>query len=171
MDQLLKFERAGQAKIELESVDLGEIVKDAVESLGSVIRSTGAVIETSALGKILGDATQLRALFQNLISNAIKFRREGVTPQVRIESSIAVDETGRWQEVRVIDNGRGFGPEVPSLMFKPFCRFKSSSGTEGFGVGLSTCRKIVMRHQGLIKAEGQLNEGATFFIRFPLASR
>lgn len=164
VDQLLKLERAASAPIAPLSVDLRAVTTEVLDDLDSDLRLSGAIIEFGTLPWVEGDRAQLRTLFQNLISNALKYRREGVVPRVILGSNTTEDG---FIEVTVADNGRGFDDSEAERLFEPFARLSSSAGTPGYGVGLSTCRKIVQRHGGSISAQGRPGQGATFIVRFP----
>jgi signal transduction histidine kinase len=167
IDQLLKFEQAGTIPLAFSRVRLGDLVEEATENLASQIRESGAYIDIDALPEVEGDASLLRALFQNLLGNAIKYARPDVPPYVRVVCDRVRDRDGEWIKVRVIDNGRGFQNDQVGELFKAFSRLKTVRKIDGFGVGLSTCRKIVLRHRGMISAEGRPGEGATFTVRLP----
>jgi signal transduction histidine kinase len=106
-------------------------------------------------------------LFQNLIGNSIKFARPGVPSHIRILSQHVHDEKGEWVEIQVIDNGRGFDNTQVTEIFKAFSRLRTVREIEGFGVGLSTCRKIAIRHRGEMTARGVPGQGAVFTLRLP----
>lgn len=164
VDQLLKLERAGSVPLETRRIELGDVLREALDDLDSEVRTVGAIVDTKPLPVVRGDHLQFRTLFQNLISNALKYKREGTVPRVSIASRDHGDGT---VEIHFTDNGRGFDIDQAEKIFEPFARLASSQGTQGYGVGLSTCRKIVQRHGGTITATGRPNEGATFSIRLP----
>jgi signal transduction histidine kinase len=114
---------------------------------------------------VRGDATQLLQLFQNLLANAIKFRRAGEPPLVRL-SAQAIDDGWRF-EVR--DNGIGIAAEYFERIFVLFQRLHGRGEYPGTGIGLALCKKIVERHGGRIGVESELGRGSTFWFTLPQA--
>jgi signal transduction histidine kinase len=116
----------------------------------------------------------MRQLLQNLIGNAIKFRRPGVAPHVVVRAHPAThaqaDAEIVW-ELRVADNGIGLEPANAERIFKPFERLHAHATFEGSGLGLAVCARIVERHGGRIRAEGQPGTGTTFVVTLPAAHR
>ena len=128
---------------------------------------------------IRGDKTQLEQLFLNLISNALKFQSEGVTPVVKIDLHKASEEDTRdiimseeydWIKITVTDNGIGFDQSFAEKIFAPFQRLHGRSEYKGTGIGLAVCRRIVERHNGQITATSAQGHGATFTIIIPVDS-
>jgi signal transduction histidine kinase len=139
------------------------------------IEQAGARIELGDLPVVEADPTQMRQLLQNLLSNALKFRRQGVPPVVRIsgrlrgpEGASSSDGAARLCEVIVADNGIGFKPDYAGRIFGIFQRLYGRHEYPGTGIGLATCRKILERHGGTITASSQPGEGATFVFTLPL---
>jgi signal transduction histidine kinase len=115
----------------------------------------------------------MRQLLQNLIGNAIKFRRPGVAPRVEVSARPAprsAAEDVLW-ELRVADNGIGVDPAHAEKIFKPFERLHGHAAFEGSGLGLAVCARIVERHGGRIRAEGQPGVGTTLIVTIPAAHR
>jgi signal transduction histidine kinase len=104
---------------------------------------------------------------QNLIGNALKFIREGVTPVVQVRSRVYMENEQEWCEIRVIDNGIGFEQQYAERIFQIFQRLHGRKTFEGTGIGLAICRKIAERHNGTLIAQGELNQGATFIFTLP----
>ncbi|MFD1730996.1 ATP-binding protein [Deinococcus malanensis] len=115
------------------------------------------------LPAITGDAPQLAQLFQNLISNALKFQRPGVPPEVRVT---AISE-GEWWRFRIHDNGIGIEPQYSDRIFVMFQRLHGREVYEGTGLGLAICRKIVEAHGGSIGVESIPGKGSTFWFTLP----
>jgi signal transduction histidine kinase len=143
------------------------------------IESKGAKVRVAELPSIEADPVQIGQLFQNLISNSLKFGPEHGIPEVRIYSEAVEDaapecvrtervctERVRTERVRIIveDNGIGFNNKFADRIFRPFERLHSRAVYEGAGIGLATCKKIVERHGGTIEAKGVPDKGATFII-------
>ena len=103
---------------------------------------------------------QMRQLLQNLISNAIKFRREGVTPEVEVSATLDAD----WVKIVVSDNGIGFDPQYARRIFRVFERLHGRGAYPGTGIGLALCRKIAERHGGTVFAHSVVGEGSVFTV-------
>ena len=110
---------------------------------------------------------QMRQLFQNLIGNALKFARPGVSPAVRVSAAKLPDENTR--AIVVEDNGIGLDPKETDRIFGVFERLHSRTEYEGSGIGLALCRRIAERHGGTITAESQPGEGARFTVTLPVS--
>ena len=158
-------------------VDLGGVVREVVSDLEVRIESCEARVEVGFLPTIDADPSQMRQLFQNLISNALKFQRPGERPEVSISSKIlAVHETSlpallpgdKVCQIMVQDNGIGFDRQFAESIFILFQRLHSRSEYEGTGIGLAVCRKITDRHGGNIMAKSADGEGATFIVTLPV---
>jgi signal transduction histidine kinase len=161
IDDLLKFSRVATQGNPFEEVDLRRVAEQAVSDLEAVIGETGGTVEVGDLPTVKADPLQMRQLLQNLISNALKFHREGVAPVV----TIAGETRGRFAEFWVSDNGIGFEPRFNARIFKVFERLHGRGAYPGTGIGLALCRKIVDRHGGSITAESTPGEGSTFTVR------
>ncbi|MEM7777919.1 MAG: ATP-binding protein, partial [Pseudomonadota bacterium] len=153
-------------------VDLKKVLNEVVSDLQIRIEETGADISCDSLPEIDADPTQMRMLFQNLLSNALKFRRPDVDPVIRIEADVFPSDTGSLadgrMQLRVSDNGIGFQNQYKDQIFKIFQRLHGRMEYEGTGVGLATVRKIVERHSGTLDADGRPGIGATFILDLPL---
>jgi signal transduction histidine kinase len=160
IEDLLRFSRVSTRGREFAPVDLGAVAGEVLDDLSELVQVTGARVELGALPTINADATQMRQLLQNLISNALKFRREGVPPLVRVHSTV---EAG-WLTLTVADNGIGFERQYRTRIFRVFERLHGRGRYPGTGIGLALCRKIAERHGGTVLAEGVLGEGATFTV-------
>ncbi|WP_433228741.1 sensor histidine kinase [Actinomadura formosensis] len=146
INDLLSFSRVGRMSQPEESVDLGEVARQALDNLGALCEETGAEVEIGDLPDVPGDRTQLIQLFQNLIGNAIKFRREGVPPRVTIDA----DRDGEEWVFRCADNGIGVEPRYADRIFLIFQRLHPRDEYTGTGIGLALCKKIVEFHGGRI---------------------
>jgi light-regulated signal transduction histidine kinase (bacteriophytochrome) len=165
IEDLLRFSRVSTRGGEFAPVDLDAVARDVLDDLSELVGGTGARVEVGPLPTINGDATQMRQLMQNLISNALKFRREGVEPLVRVE---AVAE-GDWMTLTVTDNGIGFDPQYRTRIFRVFERLHGRGTYPGTGIGLALCRKIAERHGGTVVADGVPGQGATFTVTLQTA--
>jgi signal transduction histidine kinase len=165
IDDLLKFSRVATQGRPFEPVDLGAVAENAVSDLEAVIHQSGGSVEIGELPTVAADPLQMRQLVQNLISNAIKFRREGVPPKVRVTGRVR----GRFAEIEFSDNGIGFEPRYQTRIFRVFERLHGRGAYPGTGIGLALCRKIVDRHGGTINAESTPGQGSTFTVTLPVA--
>jgi PAS domain S-box-containing protein len=157
---LSRVETRGQpfAPTDLEAV-LGQTLRD----LEQAVAESGVELTHAPLPTVVADETQLRQVLQNLIANAIKFRREGVTPRVHV-SAERMD--GAWV-VSVADNGIGLDPEQADRLFQIFQRLHTEAEYPGLGIGLALCRRIVERHGGRMWVESTPGQGATFSFTLP----
>ena len=155
IDDLLAYSRAGQRPAALVPVDLDTIAAEVLADSAALIDETDAVITVEPLPTVIGDPTQLRQLLQNLVTNAIKFRRPELAPLVAIAASEAEDH---WT-VSVDDNGIGIEPEHRDEIFAMFSRLHHGD-RPGSGIGLAICARVVANHGGSIWAEDSETGGA-----------
>lgn len=170
INDLLQLARVGRGKSEREPTRLGEVVAATMADLEIAVGETGASVEVEELPEIVADPTQMRLLFQNLISNAVKFIEDGTSPTVRIRAEPVSGEEAGEEAVRIIveDDGIGFDQEYAERIFTPFQRLHGRQLYDGSGVGLAICRSIVEGHGGTIEAQGRLGDGARFIITLPV---
>lgn len=154
---LLDYSRIGRNS-KLEVLDLNEVVKDALTDLSASIRSANANIEVGDLPSATGYASALRTMFQNLIGNALKFRRMEIKPVVTITG---VDKEDRV-EISITDNGIGIDRKHFDKIFAVFRRLHLRTEYEGTGIGLAHCKKVADMHDGEIWVESEVGEGSTF---------
>jgi PAS domain S-box-containing protein len=155
---LLDYSRIGRKTV-LQEVDCNEILSDVVADLSSAIEGTKAKITSpEALPVVKGYATELKQLFQNLISNSIKFHKENEAPVITITSKKI---PGAW-EFSFRDNGIGIEMKHHDRIFIIFQRLHTRTEYEGSGIGLSHCKKIVELHGGKLWVESQLGKGSNF---------
>lgn len=173
---LLVFSRLTTRQTDHQTVDLNDCLAQALSDLELTIRSTGAAIEADLLPVVPGDSQQLCRLFQNLLSNALKFMPPGKTPRIRIASRMVkardinprLSEPSRiFHEISVGDNGIGFDEKYLDRIFVIFQRLHGKQNYAGTGLGLAICKKIVDIHQGYITASSQPGQGATFRVCLP----
>ena len=160
IEDLLRYSRVATQGRPFAPVDLGKVTRDVLDDLDEEVRRAGAVVTVGPLPVIRADPMQMRQLMQNLLSNALKFRREGVTPEVDVSAST---EEG-WVNLRVRDNGIGFEPQYARRIFRVFERLHGRGGYPGTGIGLALCRKIAERHGGTVSADSTFGEGSTFTV-------
>ncbi len=175
LSALLNYSRLNTHARPYQTVDLNKAVEDVLQDLEVTIMKAKGSVEVSSLPVIEAEPVQMRQLFQNLISNGLKFHKTGVAPLVKIfvahqeeESQVSDSLAEKMVTLVVEDNGIGFEPELKERLYQPFSRLVGRSEYEGTGIGLSICRKIVERHGGSIEAYSQPGEGARFVIQLPL---
>lgn len=164
VDELLQLSRISSRGMNIEAIDLGDLVAEVVENLEERIRQVRGTVDVGFLQAIEGDRVMVRQLFQNVICNALKYRKDDVEPQVLVEGRVVDDD---FVEVTVTDNGIGFDEKFLDRIFIPFERLECGDKYEGTGIGLATCEKIVVHHGGMITAKSQPGIGTTFVIRLP----
>jgi len=164
IDGTLNFAKAGKTVRDFAEVDCEEILANVLRNLSHAVEECRGTITSDPLPKVVGDATLLHQVLQNLIANAVKYR---TPPTCRIHVGVK-REAGRWV-FSVQDDGIGICPrDIPSL-FEPFRRLHDREQYEGAGLGLSICKKNIERLGGTIWAESQLGKGSTFYFSIPFA--
>ncbi|MDE2897020.1 MAG: ATP-binding protein [Chloroflexota bacterium] len=161
LNGLLDLSRVGTRGRELEPIESEAALRDSLINLEQAIVDAGAEVTHEPLPAVLGDRMQLTQLFQNLVSNAVKFNTSD-KPRVAVTARRA----GSMWEIAVADNGIGIDPAHFDRIFQVFQRLHTRDTYEGTGIGLSVCRKIVERHGGTIRPESAEGQGTTF--RFTL---
>lgn len=159
INDLLVFSRLNAVKDPLCPVPLAAPLREALASLHSALEESGADVNWGELPRVLGAHSELVQVFQNLIGNAVKFRRADVPPQITVS---ARRETEGWQ-VQVQDNGIGFDAQYATQIFQIFQRLHTREQYDGTGMGLAVVQKIVERHEGRVWAQSELGVGSTFF--------
>ncbi|MFO0863719.1 MAG: ATP-binding protein [Gemmataceae bacterium] len=169
IEGLLQFSRVTTRAQPPKPVSLAEIASEVVKDLETRLEQTGGRVEIGSLPTVPGDSLQMRQLLQNLIGNALKFRKPDVPPVVRVDGETFEDPVSktRMYRVRVQDNGIGFEPQYAERIFGLFQRLHGRDAYEGTGMGLAICRRIVERHGGTIAAAGTPGEGSTFLVTLP----
>jgi PAS domain S-box-containing protein len=162
INDLLTYSRVGTHGKSFERTDCTTVVKRAIANLKIAIDESEATINYAPLPEVQGDAIQLTQLFQNLISNAIKFHSEA-PPVIQIRAELQAQE---WL-FSVQDNGIGIEPEYAEQIFVIFQRLHRRTDYTGTGIGLAVCKKIVERHGGRIWVQSELGQGATFYFTLP----
>jgi len=147
-----------------EPIDSGKAAEEAAEQLGDMIDQTGTRVAIEPLPRVAADRRQLVEVFRRLIENGIKFRREGVVPEVHLRAELRDDH---WV-FSVRDNGIGIEPEYFDQIFVIFKRLNSRLRYPGTGVGLAMTQRIVARHGGRIWVESEFGKGSTFFFSLPI---
>ncbi|MEU6404259.1 ATP-binding protein [Streptomyces sp. NPDC046985] len=163
INDLLAFSRIGRLHDTQEEVDLSTLVDKTLDTLSISIEESGARVTRDELPTLVGDSTQLGMLWQNLISNAVKFRAPDRAPEIRIT---AAQEEGRWR-FTVADNGIGIDSEYADRIFVIFQRLHTKDRYPGSGIGLAMCKKIVEHHGGAIALEPGAGPGTRISFTLP----
>lgn len=167
IQDLLAFSRVSTKPQDIKQVDLNVIVEDVIGDLETSIAEKKGEVVIEKLPAVWADSTHMRQLFQNLIGNALKFHKPGVSPKV-IVSVLPRTKTDKYYEVHVKDNGIGFDEKYLDRIFSVFQRLHGKEVYDGTGIGLAVCRKIVERYGGKIDAKSKPGTGSTFIIKLPI---
>lgn len=167
INDLLEYSRVTTKARPFDNISLTQVAADAISDLEARIHEAGATVEIGPLPDVRGDMLQIRQLFQNLIGNAIKFRRADAPPHVRVSAEL----DGEQVVLSFADNGIGFDEKYLDRIFTPFQRLHARSEYEGTGMGLAICRRVVERHGGSIDAHSTPGVGSTFIVRLPIDPR
>ena len=172
IQDLLSFSRITTQGGTFTDVDLNELVGVVIDDLEVAIETSQAVIHCDKLPIIQADSRQISQLILNVLSNALKFRREAITPIIQITSTqISVkenDSTTPYYEVRIKDNGIGFDQSYADKIFMPFQRLHARETYEGTGIGLAIVRRIIERHNGTVTVVTEEGIGSEFIFRIPV---
>jgi len=160
---LLEYSRVQTRRREPTAIDMKAIFDRAVANCSASIEAAQASVTCSELPTVVADHTQLLQLLQNLIANAVKFRRPDVNPAIHLTATM---DDGHWA-FRVSDNGIGIPQDQVDKVFELFHRLHSREKYQGTGIGLAICKKIVERHGGRMWVESRLGEGSTFCFTLP----
>ena len=179
INDILQYSELSHNDILFEPTDLQSIIKEIISDFEVVIKETNAeIIIEKELPVIEANASQMRQLIQNILSNSLKFIKPGVLPRIRISSEIVNakeiggTDVGVLNEkvlvIKISDNGIGFNQDYAGKIFTIFQRLNNNSLYKGTGIGLAICKKIVETHHGFITAESKMKEGASFTIVIPV---
>ncbi len=176
INDLLDFSQLSAGPMTLTPTDLGEVVQQTLADLGVLIEEKAALVEVGKLPVIQAVPGQLQQLFQNLITNALKFSKKDVPPHIRIRAErisrkafdAPVHTKGAFVRISIADNGIGFSEQYLYKIFTLFQRLHSREAYEGTGLGLAIVQKIINLHNGIITAQSEEGEGATFTFILPV---
>lgn len=163
IDDLLSYSRLGADELAITNVDLADVVGRVLQVLGPVVEETGAEVIVGDLPEVAADSIKIEQVVQNLVANALKFRRPDERPRVSID---AVRLADAWQ-VSVVDDGIGIEPRHADRVFEMFQRLHAREDFPGTGVGLTICKRILDRHAGDIWFEPNDPRGTRFHFTLP----
>ncbi|WP_109514600.1 ATP-binding protein [Pseudomonas ovata] len=163
VDNLLNFSQMGRSALHMSDVDLNALVESIRLDLKPDYEGRDIVWEVAALPKVIADPAFINLALQNLIANAIKYTRDRTPARIEIGADKTRDET----VVYIRDNGVGFDMAYANKLFGVFQRLHRMEDFEGTGIGLASVRRIIERHDGRVWAEGQIDQGATFYFALP----
>ncbi|MES2517438.1 MAG: CHASE3 domain-containing protein [Bacteroidota bacterium] len=182
IDDLLNFSRMVNHKSQImEKVELNKVINEVLLDFSDVIKKRDVAFKMINLPSITGYEFQMKQLFFNLISNSLKYAREGVTPIINInclqvkgktfKDLAPVNEETLYYKISFTDNGIGFENKYAEKIFIIFQRLHNRNEYQGTGIGLAICKRILNNHSGFIFAKSEPYEGTTFDIYFPIASK
>jgi light-regulated signal transduction histidine kinase (bacteriophytochrome) len=160
---LLDYSRVGSQVRPLKPTDSESVLRRALKNLEIAIEECGAKVTVDPLPSVMADDLQLERLFQNLVGNALKYRKKDAAPEIHISVIPHADE----YEFHISDNGIGIPKDQSERIFAIFQRLHSSNEYSGTGIGLAVCRKIVENHGGRIWVESEPGQGSTFVFTMP----
>lgn len=163
IDDLLSYAQVKPDEQPRPPIDFGAALDEALANVAEAVKASGAVVTHDVLPTLPGNQSQISRLFQNLLDNALKFRRSDTAPQIHVSAS---QQGGEWQ-FGVRDNGIGIAPEQGARIFVVFQRLHTQSEYEGTGIGLALCKRIVENHGGRIRVESEPGQGSTFLFTVP----
>ena len=179
INDLLEYSKVSVRPDVFEDVELSDVVEQVLQDMEATILATSAEVIVENLPQIKGDETQLTHVFQNIISNALKYRKANQPPVVLIKSKVITEADSVFSEffnvakgdfylIEISDNGIGFDQEYSEKIFQVFQRLHGRGEYAGTGVGLAIVQKVIANHKGYIIAQGESGKGATFKILFPV---
>lgn len=171
---ILTYSKLTDTNAVFTHADLNTIISDILTDFELKIEELGAKVHIEKLPELYVNPVQMGQLFQNLISNALKFSRKDTAPEISISCQIGNNNEaensiggGQYCNICITDNGIGFDETYLEQIFTLFKRLNNRSEYEGTGIGLSICKKIVEQHKGSIRAKSEINRGSTFIISLP----
>lgn len=177
IQDLLTYSRSNAAEKTFEKVDLNILLREVASDFADAVNDKDGIISIGPMPAINAIPFQIRQLFNNLVSNALKFAKEDVPPEITILSETVqghsidnpnADHGKEYLHVWVTDNGIGFSPQYASRIFEVFQRLHGKGEYEGTGIGLAICMRIAENHKAILNASSEPGEGAIFNIYFPL---
>lgn len=168
IEGILSYSTLDKKNQPVENINLNEVIENIKTDLELIIKEKGAILNACDLPEIEGATILITQLFYNLIQNALKFSKADQPPRVIITCTSTNIEGRDAVQITIKDNGIGLDPEFAERIFTAFERLNSKDQYEGNGLGLALCRKIAKRHNGLIIAKGEKDNGAEFIVTLPI---
>lgn len=179
IEDLLTFSRVSKNLEAFEKLNMSKLIDEVVDDLDAQVRREDGTVRVGKLPSLNGDRAQIKRLFQNLVSNGLKFHKAGEKPLVEIDGQMmrgvqVYEQYGRsaadreYATITIKDNGIGFDEKYGDKIFNIFQRLHGRTEYEGTGIGLSICRKIVINHRGFILARSEANIGSEFIVILPV---
>lgn len=170
---ILSFSKINTKPSDFEYVDLNAVLHELMADIADEIQARQAIIDIEKLPTLQLSRRLMRPLFENLITNALKYSQRNKHPIIKIRAELAtvggsINHENKYHRIFVEDNGIGFNQKYSEEIFGMFRRLHSNREYEGTGIGLALCKKIVEQHRGFISARSVENEGSTFIISFPV---
>lgn len=169
VDDLVKYSFSS-VKDDAHEIDLNMVLKEVLEDLEVIISEKDATVKYTKLPAINGTSVQMHQLFSNLISNAVKYSRDGVKPLINITCSTVNENSVPYYKISITDNGIGMDNTHINKIFTIFQRLHLRNEYSGNGIGLAICKKIMENHYGRIDVKSTLHAGSTFSLYFPAIS-
>jgi signal transduction histidine kinase len=167
IEDLIQYSQVTGHLLQKETVDLNQNIKQVIDDLELIIAQKNALIQIQPLPTVKGYDRQLQQLFQNLLSNALKYSKADVVPEITITSG-SINEGGKsYHVIEVKDNGIGFDQKYANRIFEIFTRLHNKNEYTGNGIGLSIVKKIIENHGGRISVESKPGEGSAFKVYLP----
>ncbi|TLV02188.1 sensor histidine kinase [Dyadobacter luticola] len=168
ISDILNYSRLSTDDDHFDTVSLREVVEEVLDDYEILLKEKNVQVVLGEMPKIEGNRAQIKQVFQNLISNSIKFGKVGLPPIIEIDCKPTPDMPGAMCVITVDDNGIGFDAAYQERIFSLFERLNAKDKYEGSGIGLAITKKILDKHNGSISAESREGQGARFTIRLPL---
>lgn len=175
INDILAFSKFNVEKEVMVFSDINSIIEEVLVDMEIEIQEKNAKVEVERIPKLNVHPRLIKPLFQNLISNSLKYSRKEIAPVVKISAKLDEplktpdpNQVGKFCRINVEDNGVGFEQEYAEQVFTMFKRLHVGSEYEGTGIGLAICKKIVEQHKGFISVKSAVNEGSTFIISLPV---
>lgn len=178
IEDLLSFSRVSRAEAKFELLEPSVLIQEVLEDIDLQVKNGEAIVRLGSLPRFYGDKPQIKRLFQNLISNAVKFRKTDEKPVIDIsgrlleKTEMEGEMNGQFSDIQFVrvsikDNGIGFDEKYTEKIFNIFQRLNGRTAYAGTGIGLAICRKIVANHHGYISAKSIEDVGSEFIVTFP----
>jgi PAS domain S-box-containing protein len=167
IDDLLLYSQVSDVTLEMENIDLNIKVQAVLEDLELVIQQKSAIIHVDPLPVVWGYRRQVQQMFQNLISNALKYSKSNVRPVIQILARTHKEDGKIFHCIEINDNGIGFEQQYADKIFQMFTRLHGKSEYGGTGLGLSIVKKVIENHHGFVRVESLPDQGSSFSIYLP----